>query len=162
MHLRLVFAASLLFAAACAPHNNPSPSTDATPSASSAKKPSPQKQKFHFHKESEDRWGYAEAVKTGTTLHISGVVGAGPYKQHLHQIYSALEQVLNHYGADFSHVVKENLYTLHMDSVKAHVEVRKAFYKGDYPAATWVQVDRLFMPEYLTEVELVAEIPDGK
>ena len=38
-------------------------------------------------------------------------------------------------------------------------EARKAFYKGDFPAATWVQVSRLYMHEARLEVELVAHLP---
>jgi 2-iminobutanoate/2-iminopropanoate deaminase len=37
--------------------------------------------------------------------------------------------------------------------------VRKQFYKGDFPAATWVQISRLYMPDAKLEIELVAHLP---
>jgi enamine deaminase RidA (YjgF/YER057c/UK114 family) len=56
-------------------------------------------------------------------------------------------------------VVKETLYTTDIEAVKANNAVRKAFYKGDFPAATWVQISRLFRPTALVEVEVVAHLP---
>jgi enamine deaminase RidA (YjgF/YER057c/UK114 family) len=43
--------------------------------------------------------------------------------------------------------------------MKKYNEVRKAFYKGDYPAATWVQITRLYMSDAKLEVELIAHLP---
>ena len=66
------------------------------------------------------------------------------------------------YGATFQNIVKENLYTTDIEAVKSYNEVRKAFYKGDYPAATWVQISRLFMQQALVEVEVIAHLPANK
>jgi 2-iminobutanoate/2-iminopropanoate deaminase len=52
-------------------------------------------------------------------------------------------------GLTFAHVIKENLYT-------TDIEARKAFYQNDFPAATWVQVQQLFVPELKVEVEWIA------
>ena len=56
-------------------------------------------------------------------------------------------------------MVKENLYTTDIEAVKQNNHVRKAFYKGDFPAATWVQIPRLYMQQATIEVELVAHLP---
>ncbi|MDF2179379.1 RidA family protein [Aliiglaciecola sp. CAU 1673] len=54
-------------------------------------------------------------------------------------------------------VVKETLFTKDMEEMKANMGVRKAFYPdGQYPAASWVQINRLFMPDSLVEVEVMA------
>jgi enamine deaminase RidA (YjgF/YER057c/UK114 family) len=42
---------------------------------------------------------------------------------------------------------------------KSQCGVRKEFYGATVPAATWVQVDRLFESEYVVEVELTAAYP---
>ena len=76
-------------------------------------------------------------------------------------MYKALERSLNSFGATFQHVVKENLYTTDIESMKKHNGARKAFYKGDFPAATWVQVSRLYMVDAKLEVELVAHLPSN-
>lgn len=35
----------------------------------------------------------------------------------------------------------------------------KVFYKGDFPAATWIGIERLFMHDASMEVELIAHLP---
>ena len=37
---------------------------------------------------------------------------------------------------------------------------RRAFYGKDFPAATWVQVARLYDPAHVIEVELIAVFPE--
>ncbi|WP_262711205.1 RidA family protein [Chryseobacterium indologenes] len=67
--------------------------------------------------------------------------------------------MLANYGATFDNVVKENLYTTDIEAMKKYNDVRKKYYNNDFPAATWVQVQRLYMPESKLEVELVAHLP---
>jgi enamine deaminase RidA (YjgF/YER057c/UK114 family) len=56
-------------------------------------------------------------------------------------------------------VVKENLYTTDIEAMKQYNYVRKPYYKGDFPAATWVQISRLFMADAKLEIELIAHLP---
>ena len=56
-------------------------------------------------------------------------------------------------------MVKENLYTTDIEAMKKYNDARKVFYKGDFPAATWVQISRLFMADAKLEVELIAHLP---
>jgi 2-iminobutanoate/2-iminopropanoate deaminase len=116
------------------------------------------KEKFHFNKEAEDGAGYAQAVKVGNTIYISGTVGRGPMDEAIKRIYTRLESTLKNYGASFQNVVKENLYTTQIDEVIKHQQVRKEFYKGDFPASTWVEIKRLYSPDAILEIELVAII----
>jgi len=117
------------------------------------------KQKWHFGHEQDTTWGYAQVVKVDNVLYISGTVTYNLTPEGVKKLYTELEKTLQHFGAGFQHVVKENLYTLDIDAMKALNYVRKPFYKGDYPAASWVQVSRLFTPETKLEVELVAHLP---
>ena len=108
----------------------------------------------------EDEYGYREAVRVGNTLYISGNVGKGAMPDAIRQAYGSLQSILAHYGLTFQHVVKENIYTTQLDVLKENRAVRREFYGKDFPAATWVQVDRLFQPEYTIEVELIAVFPE--
>ena len=118
------------------------------------------KKKWHWGGGTADTAaGYAQAVLVDNVLYVSGVPGRGTMAQQLKGAYSGIERTLKAYGLNFQHVVKENLYALDIEAVKANNEVRKAFYKGDYPAATWVQISRLYMPEALVEVEVIAHLP---
>jgi enamine deaminase RidA (YjgF/YER057c/UK114 family) len=103
--------------------------------------------------------GYCEALRVGDTLYVSGHVGKGEMREAVASTYRQLEETLRQHGLGFAHVVKENVYTRDLDAFIAAGDVRKGFYAGAKPAATWVQVDRLFRPEYVLEVELVATIP---
>ena len=76
-------------------------------------------------------------------------------------VYGELQKTLEHYGLTFAHVVKENVYTTDLDALKANLEVRRGFYGKEYPAATWVQVSRLYQPIHVLEVELIAVFPES-
>lgn len=118
------------------------------------------KKKWHWGGGTSDTSaGYAQAVLVDNVLYVSGVPGRGTMAQQLQGAYRGIEATLKAYGLTFQHVVKENLYALDIEAVKANNAVRKAFYKGDYPAATWVQIARLYMPEALVEVEVIAHLP---
>ena len=118
-----------------------------------------QKQKFHFGREQDTTAGYTQAVKVDNVLYISGTVSRGDAATALKNIYTNLERTLQHYGATFQNVVKETLYTTDIEAVKQSNHARKPFYKNDFPAATWVQISRLYMPEVTIEVELIAHLP---
>ncbi len=111
------------------------------------------------HEASERDIGYCQAVRSGNMLYISGIVAAGPMDKAVPQVYEELRQVLKRQGLDFSNVVKENLYATDLPAMLTQMEARKRFYAGATPAATWVQVQKLFAPELVLEVELIAEFP---
>ena len=131
--------------------------------SASAQEPTITKQKFHWGGQQDTTAGYTQAVLTGHVLYISGTVGMGQTMEaQLKSIYEGIERTLRHYGATFQNVVKENLYTTDIEATKAANGVRKPFYKGDFPAATWVQISRLYMPTALVEVEVIAHLPQTK
>jgi len=117
------------------------------------------KQKFHFGKDQDTSAGYAQAVKVDNVLYISGTVSREITPEGIRRVYSTLEKTLQYFGASFQNVVKENLYTTDIEAMKLYNAARKEFYKGDFPAATWVQISRLFMADAKLEVELVAHLP---
>lgn len=103
--------------------------------------------------------GYVQVVKVDNILYISGAVARDVTPEGITRVYQALERSLKSFGATFQNVVKENLYTTDMEAMKKNNDARKAFYKGDFPAATWIQVPRLYMHDARLEVELVAHLP---
>ena len=107
--------------------------------------------------------GYTEAVLVDNVLYISGWLDKGTIAEQLQGIYLNLGKILTAYGATYQNVVKETLFTTDMEAVKSNNEVRKVFYQGDYPAATWVQISRLYegRKDAQIEVELIAHLPKG-
>ena len=120
-----------------------------------------QKEKWHWNdpNKQDTSAGYAQALKVGNVLYISGTVARDVNEEGVKRVYTALERTLKQYGLNFSHVVKENLYTTDIEAMKQFNYVRKQFYKGDFPAATWVQIARLYMADAKLEVELIAHFP---
>jgi enamine deaminase RidA (YjgF/YER057c/UK114 family) len=117
------------------------------------------KRPFHLDEQAEKEIGYSKAVRIGDTLYVSGSVGQGDMREAIKQAYDSLGKALAAHGLDFSHVVKENVYATNLDAFIANKDARKAYYGAEYPAATWVQVERLYTPAFVVEVELIAAIP---
>lgn len=119
------------------------------------------KEKWHWGNpvKQDTSAGYVQVVKVDNVLYISGAVALEVTPEGITSVYKALERSLNSFGATFQHVVKENLYTTDMEAMKKYNSARKAFYKGDFPAATWMGVSRLYMADARLEVELVAHLP---
>lgn len=120
-----------------------------------------QKTKFHFDSplQQDTSAGYAQAVKVGNIIYVSGTVARDISPEGITQLYGTIQKTLAHYGASFRHVVKENLYTTDIEAMKKHNAARKQFYRGDFPAATWVQITRLYMEDAKLEVEVIAHLP---
>lgn len=115
--------------------------------------------KYQLNEEIEDLFGYTQAVKRGNTIYISGIASGGDGATQIQNVYRGLQKVLENYGLSFENVVKENLYALDIKTISENMELRKKFYNGHYPAATWVEVSALVDPSAKLEVELIAVVP---
>jgi enamine deaminase RidA (YjgF/YER057c/UK114 family) len=119
------------------------------------------KEKWHWGNalQQDTSAGYVQVVKVENVLYISGAVAREVTPDGITRVYQSLERSLKSFGATFQNVVKENLYTTDMEAMKRFNDARKVFYKGDFPAATWMGVSRLFMADAKLEVELIAHLP---
>lgn len=100
--------------------------------------------------------GYCQAVRAGDVLYVSGVTADGPMEEAVPKVYARLQAILEANGLTFANVARENVYAVDLDAFIAQQDVRKPYYGNWLPSATWVQVDRLFLPSFVLEVELVA------
>jgi 2-iminobutanoate/2-iminopropanoate deaminase len=119
------------------------------------------KEKWHWGNalKQDTSAGYVQVVKVDNVLYISGAVARDVTPEGITRVYQSLDRSLKSFGATFQNVVKENLYTTDMEAMKKYNDARKVFYKGDFPAATWMGVSRLFMADAKLEVELIAHLP---
>ena len=119
------------------------------------------KEKWHWGNalKQDTSAGYVQVVKIENVLYISGAVARDVTLEGITRVYQSLDRSLKSFGATFQNVVKENLYTTDMEAMKKYNDARKVFYNGDFPAATWMGVSRLFMAEAKLEVELIAHLP---
>ncbi len=121
----------------------------------------PQVQRTCFHRDAADEMdiGYCQAVRVGDTLYVSGTAGRGEMGTAVRSVYDRLDATLKANGLTFADVVKENVYATDLDAFIANKAIRKQFYGAAFPAATWVQVQRLYVPALVVEVELTAVYP---
>lgn len=120
------------------------------------------KEKWHWNnnKVKQDTIaGYSQVLKVDNVLYISGVVTNDFTPEGITSVYNNLKASLASFGATFQNVVKENLYTTDIEEMKKFNYVRKRYYNNDFPAATWIQIQRLYMPKAKLEVELIAHLP---
>lgn len=105
--------------------------------------------------------GYTQVVQSGNQLYLSGITSPEPtLEAQLVDIYQTLEGVLAEHGASLGDIAREVIYTTDMEGLKTLIPQRRALFPDEkFPASSWVQVERLFMPEHLIEIEVIAIIP---
>lgn len=120
------------------------------------------KEKWHWNNskiKQDTVAGYCQVLKVDNVLYISGAVTTDITPEGIKSVYDDLKASLDGFGATFENVVKENLYTTDIEEMKMLNYVRKKYYNKDFPAATWIQIQRLYMPKAKLEVELIAHLP---
>jgi 2-iminobutanoate/2-iminopropanoate deaminase len=115
-----------------------------------------EKRCFHVDETAEKDIGYCQAVRIGDTLYIAGTAGQGDMGSAIRSVYDRLQKTLEANGLSFANVVKENVYTTDLDAFIQNKELRNKFYDQAFPVATWVQVQRLYVPSLVVEIELTA------
>jgi 2-iminobutanoate/2-iminopropanoate deaminase len=114
----------------------------------------------------EKEYGYAQAVKNGDTLWISGQLGhdkegklaVGMENQFTHT-YENIRILLNNFGMSVDDIVEEVVYVTDMSSA---FQARKRLGAVFYPdpcrvASSIVAVTELALPGQLVEIKIVAK-----
>jgi enamine deaminase RidA (YjgF/YER057c/UK114 family) len=111
---------------------------------------------FNHNKVFEDEFGYIQAMHVDKTIFISGIAAKGEMETAIVTIYERVSNILAFYDLTLNHVVKETIYTTQFDALVQYKDIRKQFYKNNYPTSTWVQVERLYSKEAIIEIEFTA------
>ena len=107
---------------------------------------------------------YTHVIKAGNTVYIAGqtaqndkgeIVGADITTQ-ARRVMENLGIALASAGADFSHVVKTNIFVTDARFREAIGVVRREYFTGKMPTSTFVVVAGLANPAYLVEIEAIA------
>ena len=113
----------------------------------------------------QEEWGYADAVITGDTIYLSGVVvglreGDTDMEAAYERTYKHVGTILARAGASWDDVVDITSY--HTDittQAKIMSGVQKRYVKAPFPAWTAIDVDRLIPERGITEIKFVAKRP---
>jgi enamine deaminase RidA (YjgF/YER057c/UK114 family) len=107
-------------------------------------------------------------VNGGRLIYLAGqvanhpdgsVAGVGDLAQQAQKVYENIGHILQAAGATPGSAVKETTWVLNIEAWREHgTPVRRAFYAGDYPASTLVEIPGLARPEFLVEIEVIAAI----
>ena len=117
----------------------------------------------------EKEYGYAQVVKVGDTIYLSGqvshddegkIVGLRDMEAQMRQAYANIKKVLAEYGATMDNVVDEILFVTDMDiAFAAAVKCRREVFSGTpIVASTIVQIQRLAFPDLMIEIKCVAKL----
>lgn len=114
--------------------------------------------------------GFSPLVKVlaGQTIYLSGqvalnasgsLVGRGDFRAQARQVFENIKAALAAAGADFSHVVKLNIYLLDRANLPVLRAVRDQFVNmAAPPASTLLVVQGLAQEDFLLEVEAIASL----
>ena len=130
----------------------------------------------------EDQYGYAQAVKVGDTIYVSGQLSHdeqgnmvapagldddGRIRDHsnmeaqMRQSYVNAKRILARFGATLDNVVEEVVYVTDMDkAMEVAGPVRKEAYGSEKPevASTIFVTPRLAFPAQLIEIKFIAKL----
>lgn len=133
----------------------------------------------------EDAYGYAQAIKVGNTIRVSGQLShdskgalVAPAKldangrpadfsmmeQQMRTTYANAARVLAQFGASLDNVVEETLFVLDVDAAFAvAAKVRGEAYDRARPqcASNLIGVTRLAFPEQIIEITFTAVLPES-
>jgi len=117
----------------------------------------------------EESYGFAQAVKVGDTIYVSGQLGLDDQgnmiysnmETQMRQTYANAKKILSQFGATLENVVEEVLYVTDMETAFAAAgPVRKEAYASKTPAvaSTIVVTPRLSLPSQLIEIKFIAKV----
>jgi reactive intermediate/imine deaminase len=106
----------------------------------------------------------SQGIKAGDLLFVSGQAGYGEdgkivapdFLQQGHQAFANLERVLRAGGSSLAQVVKVTIYVTNMSHFPEVLELRRKYFREPYPADTIVEVNGLYTPEAMIEIDAVA------
>ena len=113
-----------------------------------------------------DQFHFAPAVRDGTRLYCSGVIGIGadgkasadPETQFT-QAFESLKSVLATAGVSFADVIEMTTFHVGLQAnLRVFAKVKDRYLQAPYPAWTAIGVTELAVPGGLVEIKVVARL----
>ncbi|WP_210636379.1 RidA family protein [Streptomyces sp. GESEQ-13] len=122
---------------------------------------------FSYGIPAETDFGYAQAVRSGDLIHVSGQLAfdetggfpyPGDFAAQLELTHANMDRVLAHYGATRRQIVSQTLYVVDLGRhAAATAEANLAYFDGHRPASTVLGVTELTLPGQLLEIAFVVD-----
>ncbi|MGV9953615.1 RidA family protein [Streptomyces cellulosae] len=122
---------------------------------------------FSYGIPAETDFGYAQAVRSGDLIHVSGQLAfdetggfphPGGFAAQLELTHANMDRVLAHYGATRRQIVSQTLYVVDLGRrAAATAEANLAYFDGHRPASTVLGVTELTLPGQLLEIAFVVD-----
>jgi 2-iminobutanoate/2-iminopropanoate deaminase len=109
--------------------------------------------------------------RVGELLFVSGqagtdtageVVGVGDFSAQAEQALRNLKRVLEAGGSTLAHVAKVTIFLTDMANLEHVVGLRSKWFAPPYPAEMIVEVQALYRPEVVFEIEAIAIAAEGQ
>ncbi|MEO5934698.1 MAG: RidA family protein [Duganella sp.] len=113
----------------------------------------------------------SQAIRAGGLLFVSGqagygddgaIVGVGDFDRQADQAFSNLRRALTAGGSGLERVVKVTIFLTSMSHFPKIVELRRRWFRAPYPADTIVEIQALYSPDAMIEIEAVALAADDQ
>lgn len=124
-------------------------------------------QRTYFKGERSEQRSYSRAVKTAgsTTIYLAGVGATedasgkslvndfdGQVRASFHRMDATLEEA----GASLDDIVTMTVFIVDMRNGNRFVELRKEFFKANYPGSALIGIKELARPEMMIEIQAIA------
>lgn len=111
---------------------------------------------------------WAQATRKGKFVFVSGQVGGGPdgemvsndFEAQARQALENLKSMLEQAGASMKDLMLITTFVTDMKNRPAFAKVRSEFFTENPPASTIVEINQLYAPEVLVEVNGIAVLDD--
>ncbi|YCK80927.1 Rid family detoxifying hydrolase [Arthrobacter sp. D3-18] len=111
---------------------------------------------------------YAQAVRHGNVLHVSGQLPINPLSllvesphdasAQARQVLANIASILNHAGGSLENVLKATIFLTRIEDFAEVNQVYKQVFGETFPARSCIAVSALPHPEALVEIEVTAAL----
>jgi reactive intermediate/imine deaminase len=111
---------------------------------------------------------YSQAIKSGTTVYLSGQIPLVPetmqvisedFSEQAHQVFKNIQAVCAAADGSINHLVKVNIFLTDLSNFAILNEIMSQYFKQPYPARAAVQVSALPKGVQI-EIDGVMELPE--
>lgn len=127
-------------------------------------------QRITTHPDPYEPFLLSQGMRFGGLLFISGQAGAaddgrivpGGFLAQGRQAFANLRRALEAGGSSLKDVIKVTIFVTDMGHFGDVVALRREFFGAPYPADTIAQVQALYDPAAMIEIEAIAAVRDGE